>query len=148
MQPDERRSLEALGWASCQPGDAQPCWHHPYADLNDPFTTEQAIEYSARRDGRMLKCAAGNGPDWAGYPDEYDEQRLSSSERCSRASEARRRQGFPDLPFDPAQAFVESLRLSVELQRVKWEIDELHALEARTREMRRILGRQQEKPDD
>lgn len=86
------RRLEAFGWARCS--DEPPCWHHPYADLNDPFTTEQALEYSAGRQARLRMCAEGTGPDWSGYPNEYDTARLSAAEIALRAVEACERQGF------------------------------------------------------
>lgn len=87
-------TLDALGWASCQPEGKPPCWHHPYADLNDPFTTEDALEWSKGREQRMTDCAEGRGPDWSGFADEYDDRRLDLPERERRAREGRERQGF------------------------------------------------------
>jgi hypothetical protein len=87
------QELLAVGWGSCSGNPERPCWHNCYADLNDPFTTEEALEYSKGREERMLACLEGRGPDWSGFADEYDE-RLDPVERERRAAEGRARQGF------------------------------------------------------
>lgn len=87
--------LAALGWASCQPDDKPPCLHHPYWDLNDWHSVEDARERSEGKEDRMRLCVEGEGPDWAGYADEY-RATLPADERERRASLARRDQGFAD----------------------------------------------------
>jgi hypothetical protein len=101
--------LAALGWASCQPDGKPPCLHHPYWDLNDWHSVEDARERSEGKEERMLLCVDGKGPDWAGYADEYDASRLTERERTDRASAARHQQGFlvPDDGVPPTASAVD-----------------------------------------
>lgn len=100
--------LAALGWGSCQPADKPPCLHHPYWDVNDWHSIEDARERSAGKEERMLLCVNGKGPDWSGYADEYDTRRLTEAERATRALTARAEQGFlvPDDGIPPTASAV------------------------------------------